>query len=107
MHLCLPACLLQLNLHRSAPKGSLSLAQQQLLAEATVAVAFTRRQPLLLLQAAGAFKQLEQAAAQVRAGQETLQAVLQLLQPVCVSMLCRHVSWLCAGMCVGHMRWTK
>jgi hypothetical protein len=64
----LPACLLQLALHRCAPKGSLSLAQQQLLAEATVAVAFTRRQPLLLLQAAGTFKQLEAAAGQVCVG---------------------------------------
>jgi hypothetical protein len=62
---CLCCAFLQLQLHRSAPRGSLSLAQQQLLAEATVAVAFSTRQPLLLLQAAGAFKQLEQAATKV------------------------------------------
>jgi hypothetical protein len=58
---------LQLDLHGSAPKGALSVQQQQVHIEATVAVAFQRRQPLLMLQAAIAFQQLEQAAAQVRA----------------------------------------
>lgn len=63
---------MQLDIFRSAPKGSASLAQQQLLAEATVAVAFQRRQPMLLLQAAGAFTKLEQqaATAQVGAGEK-------------------------------------
>lgn len=58
----------QLDLHKAAPKGALGLAQQQVHAEALVAVAFQHRQPLMLLQAAAAFKQLEQAAAQVSAG---------------------------------------
>jgi hypothetical protein len=58
---------LQLDLHKSAPKGALSVLQQQVQVEATVAVAFQRRQPLLMLRVAAAFKQLEQAAAQVRA----------------------------------------
>lgn len=58
----------QLDLHKAAPKGALGLAQQQVHAEALVAVAFQHRQPLMLLQAAAAFKRLEQAAAQVSAG---------------------------------------
>lgn len=65
--ICPTLCVLQLDLHKSAPKGALSVLQQQVQVEATVAVAFQRRQPLLMLQAAAAFKQLEQAAAQVRA----------------------------------------
>lgn len=59
---------LQLDIHKSAPKGPHSFAQQQLLAEAAVAVAFQRKQPLLLLQAASAFEKLEQAAAAAQVG---------------------------------------
>ena len=44
----------------------MSVQQQQLVAEATVAVAFQQTNPVLMLQAAGAFKLLDQAVAKVR-----------------------------------------
>jgi hypothetical protein len=68
---------MQMDIHKSAPKGSLSIAQRQLLAEAAVALAFQRRQPMLLLHAAGAFAKLEQTAAAAQVGVDTGSAFSQ------------------------------
>lgn len=68
---------MQMDIHKFAPKGSLSIAQRQLLAEAAVAVAFQRRQPMLLLQAASAFAKLEQTAAAAQVGVGTGSAFSQ------------------------------
>jgi len=55
----------QLNLYASIATSCITMQQQQLVAEATVALAFQQRNPVRLLQAAGAFKLLDQAVAKV------------------------------------------
>lgn len=55
----------QLNLYASIATSCSSMQQQQLVAEATVALAFQQRNPVRMLQAAGAFKLLDQTVAKV------------------------------------------
>lgn len=57
---------MQVQLYKSQSTSHLTAVQQQLFAEATVAVAFQQRSPLLLWKAAGLMRQLEQASARVR-----------------------------------------
>ena len=64
---------LQLEVYSAAKRQSLQ--QQQLLAEATVAVAFQQRRPLLMLKAGRGFTQLEKAAAQVSRNEDSSQTV--------------------------------
>lgn len=74
---------LQLDMCAAGSPRQPSVAQQQLVAEATVAVAFQHRQPLLMLRAGGAFRRLEQfAAAQVNG---TELAAAQLSSCLCCS----------------------